>query len=153
MQSVERHTSARDGAEEEFDPARQAQFVLKSERLHRGLATESLVDALLNAGPELADVVRLPLSDDDRRLLASILMREDEELTPESLERAVRALRKKALNRRLKQLERALDGATHISDRQQLLALAEERLKVKRALMDPALAEELGKEDSAASGI
>ena len=153
MQSLEQHTSARDGAAEEFDPARQAQFVLKSERLHRGLATESLVDALLNPGPELADVLRLPLSDDDRRLLATILMREDEELTPESLERAVRALRKKALNRRLKQLERALDGSTRISDRQQLLALAEERLKVKRALMDPALAEELGKEDSAASGF
>jgi DNA primase len=47
MQSGE-HLSARDGAhdvvkEEEFDPARQAQYVLETEGLHRGLATESLV--------------------------------------------------------------------------------------------------------------
>jgi DNA primase len=153
MQTAEQHSSGRDGAEEEFDPARQAQFVLKSERLHRGLATESLVDALLNAGPELADVVKLPLSDDDRRLLASILMREDEELTPDSVESAVRALRKKALNRRLKEIDRALEGPTRISDRQQRLALAEERLKVKRALMDPGMSEVPKNEGSAASGF
>lgn len=150
MQTAEQHSSARDGAEEEFDPARQAQFVLKSERLHHSLATESLVDALLNAGPEVADVVALPLADDDRRLLASILMREDEELTPDGLERAVRALRKKALNRRLKEIDLALDGPVRTSDRQQRLALAEERLKVKRALMDPGLAENPGKNGSAA---
>jgi DNA primase len=146
MQTAEQHSSARDGAEEEFDPARQAQFVLKSERLHQGLAAESLVDALLNAGPELADVVTLPLSEADRRLLASILMREDEELTPDGVERAVRALRKKALNRRLKEIDRALDGPARTSDRQQHLALAEERVKVKRALMDPGVAEDPGKD-------
>src|SRR5437879_6660833 len=41
MQSSEEHLSARDGAEEEFDPARQAQFALRNESLHVGLATES----------------------------------------------------------------------------------------------------------------
>src|SRR6202167_3375275 len=41
MQPGEEHVSARDGAEEEFDPARQAQFVLQNEGLHHGLATES----------------------------------------------------------------------------------------------------------------
>jgi len=41
MQTSEEHLSARDGAEEEFDPARQAQFTLEKERLHVGLATES----------------------------------------------------------------------------------------------------------------
>jgi DNA primase len=146
MQTAEQRSSARDGAEEEFDPARQAQFVLKSERLHQGLAAESLVDALLTAGPELADLVTLPLSEADRRLLASILMREDEELTPDGVERAVRALRKKALNRRLKEIDRALDGPARTSDRQQHLALAEERVKVKRALMDPGVAEDPGKD-------
>jgi DNA primase len=146
MVTAEQHSSARDGAEEEFDPARQAQFVLKSERLHQGLAAESLVDALLNAGPELAGVATLPLSEVDRRLLASILMREDEVLTPDGVERAVRALRKKALNRRLKEIDRALDGPVRPSDRQQHLALAEERVKVKRALMDPGVAEDPGKD-------
>src|SRR5271155_1354152 len=42
MQTSEERTSARDGTEEEFDPARQAHFVLKNERLHVGLGTESL---------------------------------------------------------------------------------------------------------------
>ena len=50
IQTSEEHLSARDGAEEEFDPTRQAHFVLQNEALHRGLATESLVDCLLNAG-------------------------------------------------------------------------------------------------------
>src|SRR4029077_7777839 len=43
MHASGEHVSARDGAEEEFDPARQAQFVLKSESLHVGLATEDLI--------------------------------------------------------------------------------------------------------------
>src|ERR1019366_6300021 len=55
MQPGEDHLSARDGAEEEFDPARQAQFVLQNEALHRGLATESLAESLLNVGAEFAD--------------------------------------------------------------------------------------------------
>jgi DNA primase len=135
MQTAEQRLSSRDGADEEFDPARQAQFALKSEHLHERLATESLVETLLNAGPETADVMLLPLSDSDRRLLASILMKEEEELTPDGLERAVKALRKKALNRRLKEIEQALEGPTRVVDRQQRLALAEERLRVKRALM------------------
>jgi DNA primase len=147
MQTVEEHSSSREGAEEEFEPARQARFVLANERLHQGLATESLVDALLNVPPDVADIVSLPLSDFDRRLLASILMREDEELTPDGLERAVRALRKKALNRRLKEIERALDGPSRTVDLKQRLALAEERLKVKRALMDPGLADVGGPEE------
>ena len=151
MQTAEEHSSSRDGAEEEFDPSRQARFVLTSERLHSGLATESLVDALLNVSPDAADIVSLPLSEFDRRLLASILMREDEELTPDGLERAVRALRKKALNRRLKEIERALDGPSRVADLKQRLALAEERLKVKRALMDPGLADVGGPEEGPAA--
>src|SRR5437764_372881 len=39
IQPNEDHVSARDGAEEEFDPARQAAFVLQNEALHRGLST------------------------------------------------------------------------------------------------------------------
>src|SRR5580692_8253036 len=66
MQPDSEHISARDGAEEEFDPARQAQYALQSEALHRGLATESLVEALLNAGAEIADVMEIPCSDSER---------------------------------------------------------------------------------------
>jgi len=102
------HLSARDGAEEEFDPARQAQFVLQNEALHRGLATESLAESLLNAAPEVADVLEVPASESERRLLATILLKEDEDLTPETLEAAVRALRRIHLKRRQEQVQREL---------------------------------------------
>src|SRR5947199_1123906 len=48
MQSSEEHLSSRDGADEEFDPARQAQFALRNESLHVGLATDSLLEAFMN---------------------------------------------------------------------------------------------------------
>jgi DNA primase len=140
IQAGEDHLSSRDGAEEEFDPARQAHFALTSERLHIGLATESLIETLL-AAPSSSQIIELPVSDADRNLLAGILMKEDEDLSPGSLEGAVRGLRRKALNRRLKEIERALDGSTRVSDRQQRLALAVERLRVKRALRDPGIAD------------
>src|SRR5438034_40458 len=75
MQTSEEHLSARDGAEEEFDPARQAQFTLEKERLHVGLATESLIETLLNAAPENIHVMDLPWFDADPNLFASTLMK------------------------------------------------------------------------------
>ena len=109
MQPGAGHLSARDGAEEEFDPARQAQYAFQNEGLHRGLATESLVEALLNAGAEVADVMDVPCSESERRMLASILLKEDEELSAERLEGAVRALRRIHLRRRLEQVQRELN--------------------------------------------
>src|SRR5579864_6261114 len=136
MQTGEGHLSARDGAEEEFDPARQAQFVLEHEQLHSGLATESLAEALLNAGPEIADVMEVPRSEPDRRLLASILLKEEEELTAERLEGAVRALRRIHLRRRLEQVQRELQSSRG-REPGQLQVLLEEKVRLKRALMDP----------------
>jgi len=141
MQASEERLSARDGAEEEFDPARQAQFALRSEQLHLGLATEALIEALL-AAPESADVLSLSITEGDRNMLAAVLMKDEEELTADRVEGAVRALRRKSLNRRLKEIDRALQGAAPIADRRERLALAEERIRVKRALMDPTLANE-----------
>ena len=60
MQTAEEHVSMRDGAEEEFDPARQAQFVLLNEGLHLGLATEALAECLLKAGADAPDVLEIP---------------------------------------------------------------------------------------------
>src|SRR6266853_1352290 len=51
------YVSDRSGADDAFDPARQARYVLTAERLHVGLGTESLIEAVLNAAPETADVV------------------------------------------------------------------------------------------------
>ena len=75
IQTAEEHLSMRDGAEEEFDPARQAQFVLQNEGLHLGLATEALAESLLNAGPEARDMLEIPASESDRRMLAAILLK------------------------------------------------------------------------------
>jgi len=141
MQPGEEHISARDGAEEEFDPARQAQFVLQSEGLHRGLATESLAEALLNAGPEVADVMEVPCSEGERRVLASILLKEDEELTAERLEGAVRALRRIHLRRQQQQVQRELKKPGISEDKDRLKELLRELERLSRALRDPSLAE------------
>lgn len=143
MQTAEEHLSARDGAEEEFDPARQAQFVLKSERLHLGLATESLIDTLLNAAPETADVMELPLPDGDRNLLAAILMKEDEELTADRLEGAVKALRRIQIRRKLEQVQRELQAMRN-QEPSRMHDLLQEKIRLKRALMDPGLMEDTG---------
>src|SRR5579863_6742943 len=139
MQPGEGHLSARDGAEEEFDPARQARYVLQNNALYRGLATESLAEALLNASPEIADVMEVPQSEGDRRLLASILLKEDEELTAEHLESAVRALRKIHLKRDMSRILHDLksDNGKDPARRNELLRELE---RVKRALMDPGVA-------------
>jgi DNA primase len=139
MQAGATRSSTREGTDEEFDPARQAQFALQSEHLYEGLAAQSLIEALLAAGTEAADVMALPKTEDDRRLLASILMHEEEELTPETVEGAVRALRRIYLRRRLEEVQLATQksGLT-LAERQ---ALLQEKVRLKRALMDPGLGE------------
>jgi DNA primase len=142
MQPGAGHLSARDGAEEEFDPARQAQYVLQSEGLHRGLATESLVEALLNAGADVADVMDIPCSESERRMLASVLLKEDEELSAERLEGAVRALRRIHLRRRLEQVQRELTMPGVGDDKAVRNELLLEKDRLSRALRDPSLAED-----------
>ncbi|MGA2424940.1 MAG: CHC2 zinc finger domain-containing protein, partial [Terriglobales bacterium] len=143
MQAGSTRSSARDGAEEEFDPARQAQYALQSEHLYEGLASQSLMEALLEAGTETADVLALPKTEDDRRLLASILMHEEEDLTAETVEGAVRALRRIYLRRRLEEVQVALQrSAFPLEERQ---ALLQEKVRLKRALMDPGLGEAAGR--------
>ncbi len=142
MQAGGTRSSARDGAEEEFDPARQAQYALQSEQLYEGLASQSLMEALLEAGTEAetADVMALPKTEEDRRLLASILMHdEEEELTPETVEGAVRALRRIYLRRRLEEVQLALHRPGLSMPEKQ--ALLQEKVRLKRALMDPGMGE------------
>ena len=141
------HLSARATArevvkEEDFDPARQAQYAFQSEGLHRGLATESLIEALLNAGAEFADVMDVPCSETERRMLASILLKEDEELSPERLEGAVRALRRIHLRRRLEQVQRELTKPGVGDDKALRNELLLEKDRLSRALRDPSLAED-----------
>jgi DNA primase len=142
IQPNEDHLSARDGAEEEFDPARQAAYVLGSEALHRGLSTESLAQSLLNAPADTADVLQVPASETDRRLLATILIHEEEELTPEVLEAAVRALRRIHLKREQERVQQQLKKPDVAADRDRLKQLLSELENLRRALRDPSLAEQ-----------
>jgi DNA primase len=139
MSDAETHCSARDGVEDEFDPARQARFALTAEELHLGLSTESLIEVLL-ATPETPEPLTLPMTDGDRNLLASILMKEGEELTPERLDGATRALRRIQLRRKLEQVQRELQ-AQRSGEPDRLQELLEEKIRLKRALMDPGLLE------------
>jgi DNA primase len=133
--SNEEHISARDGAEESFDPARQARFALQSENLQLGLAAESLLSALLDA--EEANPMELPLSGSDRNLLAQSLLKDDEELTPERLEGAIKGVKRIHLRRRLEQVQRELGNRSLAPAVMQ--SLLQEKVRLKRALMDPAL--------------
>jgi len=126
------HVSDRSGADEAFDPARQARYVLASQRLHAGLGTESLIEALLNS-PEAVAPMDLPLSEDERRLLAAILMKDEGELTAEKIESAVRALVRVQLRRRLEQIQKQLESSP---DSALMRVLMEKKLRLKRALMD-----------------
>jgi DNA primase len=133
----EDYVSDRSGADDAFEPARQAKYVLSSERLHVGLGTESLIEMLLNPPPETG-VMDIPLSDGDRQLLASILLKDDEELTAEKVEGATRALRRVQIRRRLEQIQKQLESFRS-TDARQLKELMDEKLRLKRILMDPNL--------------
>jgi hypothetical protein len=86
-------------------------------------------------------VTDLPLPEGDRNLLASILMKDDEELSAERLEGAVRALRRIQLRRKLERVQQELQ-VTRGREAGQIQALLEEKMRLKRALMDPSLADD-----------
>jgi DNA primase len=129
----EDYVSDRSGADDAFEPARQARYVLSSERLHAGLGTESLIEMLLSPPPDIG-IMEIEFSDGDRQLLAAILMKDDEELTAEKIEGATRALRRVQIRRRLEQIQRQLESFRS-SDGAQLKALMDEKLRLKRVLM------------------
>jgi DNA primase len=133
----EDYVSDRSGADDAFEPARQARYVLSSERLHIGLGTESLIEILLNPPPETG-IMDLQFSDGDRQLLAAILLKDEEELTAKKVEGATRALRRVQIRRRLEQIQRQLESFRS-ADGAQLKALMDEKLRLKRVLMNPNL--------------
>ncbi len=134
MQAIASRVSSREGVDEEFDPARQAQFALRKEHLHEGLASESLLQALLDAGPESGHPMDLPLPESDRKLLASVLMNEEENLSPELLEGAIKALRRTWTRRRLEQIQRETVEASRLGDSARVAELGAEKVRLKRGL-------------------
>jgi len=131
----EEQVSSESGAREEFDPGGYAQLALSGRQLHRGLATEQLIETLLSAPPG-RNVMDLPMSDADRNLLAAILMKEEEELTAEHLQNAMRALQRIQIKRKMDELQRELQASMNLEP-ERLRFLLQEKERLKRALMDP----------------
>jgi len=124
--------SARDGAEDEFDPSRQARFALEQEPLHHGLGTETLINSLLAF--DVIDPATLPVNEHDRKTLAECLMHENEELTPELLEGAIAALRRRYLEHLQRDLRGKIADAEKKGDTLTLASLLREKVEIDRAL-------------------
>ena len=131
---VEPGTNPASEPAEQLDFQRQARYALTTERLHLGLTAESLLEALLAGEEDVADPMSLPLSDSDRRLLASTLLREDEPLSAELLEEALEALRRRHLEGQRTQLRNQIAEAERRNDAQALTRLMQEKVKLDRAL-------------------
>ena len=126
--------SNREGQDGDFDPARQAHFALTRERLHEGATTEALMETMMSAFEQGVDPMSLPHSDADRRLLASILMDEREELTPELLENSIHSLRRRVLLRQLAELQHQLKEAERRQDGASAAKLLQERIRLRKAM-------------------
>ncbi|MGA9567149.1 MAG: DNA primase [Candidatus Korobacteraceae bacterium] len=126
--------TAREGQDPDFEPARQAHFFLTQERLHEGLSSQALIDTLLTAHEQGLDPMGLPLDENDRRLVASVLMDDHEDLTPELLENAVRSLGKRRILRQLDDLQHQLKDAERRNDAVLSARLLQERVKLRRAM-------------------
>ncbi len=122
---------------EQLDPQRQARYALTAERLHHGLSAESLLEALLVSGEDTADPMALSLSDADRGLLASTLLRDEVPLTAELLEEALQALRRRHLEGQRRQLRTQIAEAERQNDPEALTRLIQEKVKLDRALALP----------------
>jgi DNA primase len=115
-----------------YSPSEQARFTLVNENLHRGLSTESLLNELLKA--EGQDPMSLPLPEEQHRVLATVLMDEQEAITPELLHSAIEALRRRHLEQRQRELKSMIGDAERRNDQPELLRLLQEKLELDRQL-------------------
>jgi DNA primase len=126
---------------EEAELRQMAVDALAEERLHVGLTTETLLEAILqNAlaverGEGVDDVMALPLSDANRQRLAKIVMREEDPLTADLLVGALNALRHdRQLSQRVGDIKRRIVEAERKNDVAALLRLKQEKLELDRKL-------------------
>ncbi|HEX4606155.1 MAG TPA: DNA primase, partial [Candidatus Angelobacter sp.] len=127
--------------EDEAELRRMALDALAEERLHSGLTSEALLEALLqNAlaaerGEDAVDPMLLPMDEADRQRLAKILMRESEPLTAELLQGTLEALRHRVqLSQREGEIKRGILEAERKNDISALLRLKQEKLELDRKL-------------------
>jgi len=83
------------------------------------------------------DVMDLPMSEAERNILATALPKDDEDLTAERLEGAVKALRRIHLRRRLEQVQVELQSG-RVREPERVQSLLQEKTRLKLALRDPA---------------
>jgi DNA primase len=128
-------------SEDEANLRRTAIQALAEERLHAGLTSETLLEALLqNAmalerGEDGMDPMALPLAEADRQRLAKIVMRESEPLTADLLAGALGALRHQSqLSQREGEIKRGIVEAERRNDVVALLRLKQEKLELDRKL-------------------
>ncbi|HEV8181286.1 MAG TPA: hypothetical protein VGQ61_02885, partial [Candidatus Angelobacter sp.] len=126
---------------EEAELRHMALDALAEERLHAGLTTETLLEAILQnslaveRGEGLDDVMALPLSDADRQWLAKIVMREDDPFTPDLLAGTLNALRhRRQISQREGEIKRGIVEAERKNDVAALLRLKQEKLELDRKL-------------------
>jgi len=120
---------------EEAELRRVALDVLASERIHTGLASESLLEALLAAGSGSTSPHELPLEEEDRQMLARIVMREDMHISEELLEGAISALRHRlAMVQRRRDIKQGMADAERRNDMATLVRLSQEQLELDRKL-------------------
>ena len=127
-----RKEPGREGADEAFDPARQARLYLQDERLHEGAACESLIDKLV--ATESSDPISVAENDEERRLLAEILLDEQEEMTPDLIEGAALALRRRGLERRQRSVRQQIADAERSGNLELVAQLLREKVEIDRAL-------------------
>ena len=102
--------------------------ILLEEALIEGLPAQTLLEWLLSPMEGSA------ASDTEQRLLASILMKENDELTQELVESAVEALRRRKLERRKRELSALLVEAERKNDALTMSGLLQEKLAIDQAL-------------------
>jgi len=126
------------GQEQVYNPAEQAYYTLSSEQLHKGLRAEVLIDAILKALAEGADLMSLPLADPDRLLFMSVLMKDHEQLTAELLHGAIEALRRRQLEHRRREVVRQIAEAARNNDYLSVARLGQEKQEIDRTLRNAA---------------
>ena len=102
--------------------------VLVGEGLIEGLPAQALLQWLLSP------MEGSSASETDQRSLASILMKENDELTQELIESAIEALRRGKLERRQRELNASIAEAERKNDSQTLTRLLQEKFAIDKAL-------------------
>jgi DNA primase len=109
--------------------------VLASERIHAGLASETLLEALLAAGSGPVAPHELPLEEGDRQLLARVVMREDTHISEELLAGAINSLRYRlAMAQRERDIKQGIADAERRNDLAASVRLRQELLELDRKL-------------------